>query len=73
MFFRMIKGAIFRQKKKMAMIAFVVMLGTCLSTGMLNTMLGIGDKVNRELKAYGANINVVPKESSMLDDIYVIV
>ena len=46
------------------------MLGTCLSTGMLNTMLGIGDKVNRELKAYGANINVVPKESSMLDDIY---
>ena len=70
MFFRMIKGAIFRQKKKMAMIAFVVMLGTCLSTGMLNTMLGIGDKVNRELKAYGANINVVPKESSMLDDIY---
>ena len=70
MFFRMIKGAIFRQKKKMVLIAFVVMLGTCLSTGMLNTMLGIGDKVNRELKAYGANINVVPKESSMLDDIY---
>ncbi len=70
MFFRMIRGAIFRQKKKMVLIAFVVMLGTCLSTGMLNTMLGIGDKVNRELKAYGANINVVPKESSMLDDIY---
>ena len=70
MFFRMIKGAIFRQKKKMVLIALVVMLGTCLSTAMLNTMLGIGDKVNRELKAYGANINVVPKESSMLDDIY---
>ena len=59
MFFRMIKGAIFRQKKKMVLIALVVMLGTCLSTAMLNTMLGIGDKVNRELKAYGANINAV--------------
>lgn len=70
MFFRMIIGSIFRQKKKMAMIAFTVMLGTCLSTAMLNTMLGIGDKVNRELKAYGANINVVPKESSMLDEMY---
>lgn len=70
MFLRMIIGSIFRQKKKMAMIAFTVMLGTCLSTAMLNTMLGIGDKVNRELKAYGANINVVPKESSMLDEMY---
>ncbi|MDO5718450.1 MAG: ABC transporter permease [Tissierellia bacterium] len=70
MFLRMIKGALFRQKGKMLMIAFTIALGASLSTSMLNTMLGVGDKVNRELKAYGANINVLPKEASLLDDIY---
>lgn len=70
MFLRMIWGALFRQKSKMLMIAFTIALGVSLSTSMLNTMLGVGDKVNQELKAYGANINVVPKEASFLDDIY---
>lgn len=70
MFFRMIKGALFRQKSKMIMIAFTILLGTALCTSMLNTMLGVGDKVNQELKTYGANINVLPKEASLLDDIY---
>lgn len=70
MFWRMIRGALFRQKGKMLMIAFTIALGASLSTSMLNTMLGVGDKVNRELKAYGANINVLPKEASLLDDIY---
>lgn len=70
MFLRIIWGAIFRQKSKMLMIAFTIALGVCLSTSMLNTMLGVGDKVNQELKTYGANINVVPKEASLLNDIY---
>ena len=70
MFWRMIAGALFRQKGKMVMIAFTIALGASLSTSMLNTMLGVGDKVNQELKTYGANINVAHKESSLLDDIY---
>jgi putative ABC transport system permease protein len=37
---------------------------------MLNVMLNVGDKVNRELKAYGANITVVPKSASVLRDLY---
>ena len=70
MFWRMIAGSLFRQKGKMAMIAFTIALGASLSSAMLNTMLGVGDKVNQELKTYGANINVAHKESSLLDDIY---
>ena len=62
MFFRMIKGALFRQKSKMIMIAVTIALGASLATAMLNIMLDVGDKVNQELKAYGANITVVPKE-----------
>ena len=70
MFFRMIIGALFRQRGKMFMIAFTIALGASLSTAMLNTMIGVGDKVNKELKVYGANINVVAKEASLIDDIY---
>ncbi|MDR2355630.1 MAG: ABC transporter permease [Clostridiales Family XIII bacterium] len=70
MFFRLIRGALFRQKKKMLMIAFTIALGASLATAMLNVMLDVGDKVNRELKTYGANINVIPKEASLLDDLY---
>lgn len=70
MFFRMIKGALFRQKGKMLLIAFTIALGASLATAMLNTMLDVGDKVNQELKAYGANIVVKPKDSSLLSEIY---
>jgi putative ABC transport system permease protein len=37
---------------------------------MLNVMLDVGDKVNQELKTYGANINVMPRGASLLDDLY---
>ena len=68
--FRMIRGALFRQLGKMALIAFTIALGASLATAMLNVMLDVGDKVNAELKTYGANITVKPKDSSLLSDIY---
>lgn len=70
MFFRMIRKTLFRQKKKMLMIAFTVALGISLSTAMMNVMFGIGDKVNKELKVYGANIRVMHKDASLLSDLY---
>ena len=70
MLFRMIRGALFRQWKKMALIAFTIALGASLATAMLNVMMDVGDKVNQELKTYGANITVKPKDSSLLSDIY---
>lgn len=70
MFWRMVGGTLFRQKRKMAMIAFTVALGISLATALMNVMLGVGDKINQELKVYGANITVVPKDASLLDDLY---
>ena len=70
MFIRMIRGALFRQRGKMLLIAFTIALGTSLATAMLNVMLDVGDKVNQELKTYGANITVKPKDSSLLSDLY---
>ena len=70
MFFRMIKGVLLRQKGKMAMIAFTIALGASLATAMLCVMFDVGDKVNQELKTYGANITVVAKEASVVDSLY---
>ena len=70
MFFRMIRGAFARQKKKMLMIALTIALGASLATAMLNVMMDVGNKVSQELKAYGANITVAPKSASVLEDLY---
>ncbi|MDR1932342.1 MAG: ABC transporter permease, partial [Spirochaetales bacterium] len=70
MFWRMVRRALFRQKGKMLMIAFTIALGASLATAMLNVMFDVGDKVNQELKTYGANINVVPRGASLLDSLY---
>lgn len=70
MFLRMIRGALFRQWKKMLMIAFTIALGTSLATAMLGVMMDVGDKVNQELKTYGANITVVPKDASVIQELY---
>lgn len=70
MFWRMIWRTLARQKSKMLMIAFTVILGVSLSTAMMNVMLGVGDKVNRELKVYGANITVRHKDAALMNDLY---
>ena len=66
----MIARTLVRQRGKMLMIAFTVILGVSLSTAMMNVMLGVGDKVNRELKVYGANITVRHKEAALMGDLY---
>ncbi len=70
MFWRMVFRALVRQYKKMLMIAFTIALGASLATAMLNVMFDVGDKVNQELKTYGANIRVVPQSASLLKDMY---
>ena len=72
MLFRMIRGVLFRQRGKMLLIAFTIALGASLATSMINVMLDVGDKVSQELKTYGANIVVKPRDSSLLSDIYAV-
>lgn len=70
MFIRMIAKAFVRQWKKMLMIAFTIALGASLATAMLSVMMDVGDKINQELKAYGANITVAPKDASIINELY---
>ncbi|OCG41810.1 ABC transporter permease [Gilliamella sp. Bif1-4] len=70
MFCRMLLSVLIRQKKKLFLIALTVALGVSLATAMLNVMFDVGDKVNQELKAYGANLNIVPRGSAVINEMY---
>ena len=70
MFFRMLKGALTRRKKRLFMVAFTMALGASMTTAILNVMLDVGDKVGQELRTYGANLTVVPREASLVSELY---
>ncbi|OCG05158.1 ABC transporter permease [Gilliamella apis] len=70
MFHRMLLSVLVRQKKKLFLIALTVALGVSLATAMLNVMFDVGDKVNQELKAYGANLNIVPRGAALVNELY---
>ena len=70
MFWTMVKGALIRQRGRFFLIALTVALGVSLAAAMLNVMFDVGDKVNQELKAIGADITVAPKNASLLNDVY---
>ena len=70
MFIRMIRGVFARQWKKMILISLTIALGASLATAMISVVLDVEDKVNQELKAYGANITVVPRQSSLVNELY---
>ncbi len=61
MFFRFVAESMRRSPRRKAMTVAAVAMGTAVATAMLGVMLDIGDKVNRELRAVGANILVTPK------------
>ena len=66
----MLRGALTRRGNRHLMIALTVALGACVATSMLSVMFNVGDKVNQELKSYGANIVVRPQGAAVLDDLY---
>ncbi|MGD8375015.1 MAG: ABC transporter permease [Acidobacteriota bacterium] len=54
-------AASFGRQKRRKMVAFAaVALGTAAASALLDVALGVGDQVNRELKAFGANLAVYP-------------
>lgn len=66
MLFRILAGALGRQRKRSFLTGLTMALGISLATAMLVVVFGVSDKVNRELKAFGANIVVTQKNSALL-------
>ncbi len=65
MFLRMLKQSFTVGLKGKFLAIITIAFGASLATAMLNVSLDIGDKINRELKSYGANILVVPKMDTL--------
>jgi putative ABC transport system permease protein len=59
-----------RQLGKRALVALTIALGISLATAVLSVLWDVGDKLNAELKAYGANIVVRPKADAALESVY---
>ena len=65
MIVRFVKDSLRRAPRRKALLVAAIAMGSAVATSMLGVMLSIGDKVNRELRAAGANI-VVTKRSAAL-------
>lgn len=65
MFLVMVRRSVIKGWRKKALAVVTVALGTSLAVAMLNVSLDIGDKVDRELKSYGANISVIPEAQAI--------
>jgi putative ABC transport system permease protein len=61
MFLRLLHKTFTRSFKDKLLLMITVAFGASLASFMLNFSLDIGDKMNQELKSYGANIQVEPK------------
>lgn len=65
MFLRLVYESLRRQGRRKLLVMIAVILGTAVSTAMIGIATGIGDKISRELRAYGANLVVTPEEDSL--------
>jgi len=63
-FLRILGDSLFRQKRRKIVVLAAVTLGTTAAAALADMALDVGDKVARELKAFGANLVVLPSEGS---------
>ncbi len=65
MWWNLIFNSFRRDPRKKAIAISAVALATCLATFLLNWSLNLGDKIQRDLRAYGANIVITPQGDSL--------
>lgn len=72
MIVRFVGESVRRSPKRKALMIAAIAMGAAVATSMLGVMLGIGDKINRELRTAGANITVTPASSNLTGGVGVI-
>ena len=65
MFARLLYQSFLRQRRRKLLAGLAVALGVGVATAMIAVATDIGDKINRELRTYGANIVVYPQEDTL--------
>src|SRR5215472_18286514 len=65
MFARLLYESFRRQKRCKLLAAVAITLGVAVATAMIAVATDIGDKINKELRTYGANLLVTPQEDTL--------
>jgi len=65
MFARLLYESFRRQKRRKLLAGVAITLGVAISTAMIALATDIGDKINRELRSYGANLRISPHEDTL--------
>jgi putative ABC transport system permease protein len=65
MFARLLYESFRRQKRRKLLAGAAITLGVAIATAMIAVATDIGDKINRELRSYGANLLVTPQEDTI--------
>ncbi len=65
MFARLLYESFRRQKRRKLLAGVAITLGVAIATAMIAVATDIGDKINRELRSYGANLLITPQEDTI--------
>jgi putative ABC transport system permease protein len=65
MFVRLVYESFRRQRRRKLLAGIAIALGVSVATAMIAVANDIGDKISRELRAYGANILVTPQDDTL--------
>jgi putative ABC transport system permease protein len=65
MFLRLLYESFRRQKRRKLLAGVAIMLGVAVATAMIAIATDIGDKINREMRTYRANLLVTPQEDTL--------
>ncbi|HTS69099.1 MAG TPA: ABC transporter permease, partial [Terriglobia bacterium] len=60
MIFRIVLESLARRRRRKLLSVFAVALGIAVTAAVATMALDVGDKVNRELRSFGANLSVTP-------------
>ena len=65
MFPRIVYESFRHQARRKLLAGIAITLGVAVATAMIAVATDIGDKINRELRSYGANLLVTPQEDTL--------
>jgi putative ABC transport system permease protein len=65
MFPRLVYESFRHQARRKLLAGVAITLGVAVATAMIAVATDIGDKINRELRSYGANLLVTPQEDTL--------
>lgn len=65
MFLRLVYESFRRQQRRKLLAGIAIALGVGVATAMIAVATDVGDKINRELRSFGANLVVTPQEDTL--------